>query len=124
MTEKKERLSVGARSLMGEHTCQLRLRPRNEIPGELWSWNVYVDGNLHTRGPGSTRKDSMPWYASLLAGPHRIVIRERQVATTSRIESNTLHFTVSGQAEIIVDFVRGRRDVPGVVRGRGGSSNA
>lgn len=62
-----------------------------------------MDGNLHARGPGSTRKDPMPWYASLLAGPHRIVIREQRVRTPNRIESNTLHFTVGGQTEIIVD---------------------
>lgn len=103
MAEKNERLSVGARSLMGEDSCQLRLRPRNVIPGELWSWSVYVDGNVHARGPGSTRKDPMPWYGSLMAGPHRIVIRERRVGTTNRIESNTLHFTVGGQTEIVVD---------------------
>ena len=88
---------------MGEDSCQLRLRPRNVIPGGLWSWSVYVDGNLHARGPGSTRKDPMPWYASLMAGLHRIVIREQRVGTPNRIESNTLHFTVGGQTEIIVD---------------------
>jgi hypothetical protein len=88
---------------MGEHVCRLLLRPRNEIPGGLWSWKIYVDGDVHGRGPGSNRKDETPWYASLLAGPHRLVVREPDVKRQERKESNTLHFTVQDQTEIVVD---------------------
>jgi len=48
-----DNVSVGARALLGEHVCQLMLRPTGEIPGGLWSWRVYVDGNVQSRGPGS-----------------------------------------------------------------------
>lgn len=64
----KDKLCVGARAAMGDHTCTFLLRPVGEIPGGLWSWLVYVDGNVHAGGPGSKRKDPIHWYATLLEG--------------------------------------------------------
>lgn len=95
-------LSVGARAELGEHICSLLLRPVGDIPGGLWSWWVYVDGNVHSRGPGSLRKDAVHWYASLLAGPHRVVVRAAP-QSPNRMESNTLQFSVERQTEILVD---------------------
>lgn len=95
-------LSVGARAAAGEHTCKLLLRPVGEIPGGLWSWWIYVDGNVHSRGPGSLRKDAVHWYASLCAGPHRLVIRN-DPKSAKRVESNVLEFRVEQQAEIVID---------------------
>lgn len=100
---KKEMLCVGARSTLGEHTCQLMLRPKNDIPGGLWSWWVYVDGNVNARGPGSKRKDPVHWYTTLLAGEHRLVVRAPVDAQPNRAESNTLYFSVENQSEITVD---------------------
>ena len=79
------------------------LRDDVEIPGELWSWSVYVDGNIHHRGPGSTRTDPLKWYATLPIGEHRIVIRESDNAKPDRQESNTLHFVVEDQSELVID---------------------
>lgn len=97
-----DHLSVGARIASGEHSCRLLLRPRGDIPGGLWSWWVYVDGNVRSRGPGSLRRDPVHWYASLLPGPHRLVIRSAP-RTEHRLESNTVQFVVDRQAEIVVD---------------------
>ena len=96
-------LCNGARVALGERYCRLFLRAVSAIPGGLWSWKVYVDGNIEVRGPGSTRKDERPWYGLLFDGLHRVVIREFDAAKPDRIESNTLHFTISGQAEIVVN---------------------
>lgn len=97
-----DNLSVGARAELGEHTCSLLLRPEGEIPGGLWSWWVYVDGNVHSRGPGSMRADPVHWYASLCSGPHRLVVRGAP-QHPDRIQSNTLEFIVERQSEILVD---------------------
>jgi hypothetical protein len=102
---KKEDLCIEARAEMGEHTCTLNLRPVGEIPGGLWSWSVYVDGNVHARGPGSHRKDPTHWYATLLAGTHCVVVRENNVLNSTRNESNTLQFTVTDQTEIVIDVL-------------------
>ena len=93
--------SIGERIDAGESVCRLHLRVVGEISGGLWSWRVYVDGNVHGRGPGSTRKDPLPWYASLLAGPHRVVLRKGEGAAP--VESNTLEFVVDGQSVIVVE---------------------
>lgn len=110
---KKENLCVGSRTEMGDHTCKFYLRPVGEIPGGLWSWNVYIDGNVHARGPGSGRKDPVHWYANLLPGAHRVVVREENTLGPTRAESNTLHFTVTDESEIFVDvsFVDGKIDL-------------
>lgn len=71
----KSKLSVGVRAAMDEHVCQLYLRVDGDLPRGLWAWNVYVDGNVHRRGPGSTRRDPQAWYASLEPGEHRVVLR-------------------------------------------------
>ena len=71
----------------------------------MWSWRVYVDGNVHARGPGSKRGDPEHWYATLLPGAHRLVLRDAETNEPSRKESNTLHFTVDKQSEILVDVV-------------------
>ncbi len=99
----KDKLCVGARAAMGDHTCALMLRPIGEIPGGLWSWLVYVDGNVHARGPGSKRKDPRHWHATLLQGDHRLVVRDSKTNNPNCKESNTLHFTVGSQTEIVVD---------------------
>ena len=78
------------------------LRDDGSLPGGIWQWKVYVDGNIHNRGPGSTRKDLLKFYALLALGSHRIVIREADHTKPSRIESNTLSFSVDTQAEIII----------------------
>lgn len=85
------------------NTCTLWLRPIGEIPGGLWSWRVYVDGNVHARGPGSKRKDPMHWYATLSQGNHRLVLRDSETNNVNCKESNTLYFTVENQPEILVD---------------------
>ena len=105
----KDSLCVGARAAMGEHTCALWLRPVGEIPGGLWSWSVYVDGDIHSRGPGSKRKDLKHWYASLLPGAHRLIVRESDTNNPNTKESNALHFTVEKQTDIQVDvsFISG-----------------
>ena len=94
---------------MGDHTCALLLRPIGEIPGELWSWLVYVDGNVHAGGPGSKRKDPIHSYATLLQGTHRLAVRDSKTNNPNCKESNTLHFTVGSQTEILVDvsFING-----------------
>ena len=94
---------------MGDHICQLMLRPVGDIPRGLWSWRVYLDGNVISRGPGSKRKDPVHWYATLLLGEHRLVVRDSRTNNPSCKESNTLYFTVSNQTEIVVDvsFVNG-----------------
>lgn len=94
-------LSPGARAALGADLCQLYLQPIGEISGGLWSWRVYVDGNLHARGPGSTRKDPMPWYASLPTGPHRVVLRKGHGPAT--FESNTVEFVVDGQPWVLIE---------------------
>ena len=98
---------IGARVALGEPACQLRLHPIDGIDGGLGSWRVYVDGNVHGRGPGSTRKDPLPWHATLLAGPHRLVLRKGQGANA--LESNTLHF-VTADANTLVVEVRPQGD--------------
>lgn len=99
----KEKQCAGTRVEMGEHTCALLLRPMGEIPGGLWSWRVYVDGDVHARGPGAKRKDAIHWYATLLPGAHRLVVRDSKTNNPNRKESNTLHFTVDTQTEMLVD---------------------
>lgn len=101
-------LSVGSRAALGEHICKLLLRPVGDIPGGLWSWWVYVDGNVHARGPGSLRKDPTHWYGSLCSGRHRLVVRGAR-ESPNRVESNVLEFIVERQPEIVVDisFVNG-----------------
>lgn len=105
----------------GDHLCRLMLR-EEKVPGELWSWSVYIDGNVHRRGPGSTRQDALKWYATLRQGAHRIVVREEDRAKKDRNESNTLHFVVEDELEIVVraEFMDGaivlsleERQVPG-----------
>jgi len=98
-----DNLCIGALAERGDPLCKLMLREDGNVPGELWSWSVYVDGNLHRRGPGSTRKDSLKWYATLPEGEHRIVIREADLASQDRKESNTLHFVVKDQPELVVE---------------------
>ena len=100
----KDKLCVAARAEMGERTCQLWLRPVGEIPGGLWSWRVYVDGNVHSRGPGSTRRDPEHWYATIFPGEHRLVVRDSKINNLDMKESNTLHFTVEAQSDIFVDI--------------------
>ncbi len=96
-------LCTGARVLMGEHGCELHLRPQN-IPNGLWSWRVYIDGNVHNRGPGSTRKDPLHYYALLLPGVHRIVVRDSKTNNPNVKESNTLCFRVERESEIIINI--------------------
>lgn len=98
---------VGARD---EHKCRLLLRDDGHIPGGIWSWKVYVDGNIRNRGPGSTRKEPLKWYDTLLNGNHRVVIRQWDHTALNRIESNTLQLLIENQHEVIVDvaFVDGR----------------
>lgn len=84
------------------HECFLLLKDDGSLPGGIWQWEVYVDGNVHSRGPGSTRKDPLKYYALLAPGIHRIVIREPDHTKSNRIESNTLSFSVDTQAEIII----------------------
>ena len=87
----------------GDVQCRLMLREDGQIPGELRSSSVYVNGNVHRRGPGSTRKDPLKWYATLPEGAHRIVVRESDLAKTDRQESNTLFFSVKDQQELVID---------------------
>lgn len=84
------------------HECFLLLQEDGSLPGGIWQWKVYVDGSVHNRGPGSTRKDPLKYYALLTPGTHRVVIREPDHTKTSRIESNTLSFSVDTQTEIII----------------------
>ena len=95
--------SNGALAEAGEHLCKLFLRDDDQVPGGLWSWKVYVDGNVQGRGPGSTRKDPLKWYATLAKGEHRVVVRESNHTKPDRAESNTLQFTVGSQPELIVE---------------------
>lgn len=97
---KHPQVCVGARAELGEHFCQLHLQAMGEIEGGLWSWRVYVDGNIHGRGPGSTGKDPLPWYGSLPVGLHRLVLRKRNGASLA--ESNVLEFEVSDETVLIV----------------------
>ncbi len=94
----------------GAHLCKLYLRDDGRIPGGLWSWKVYIDGDVHQRGPGSTRKDLLKWYAMLPKGEHGVLIREPDHIKENRIESNTIFFTVENELELIVDvgFHRGK----------------
>ncbi|GLS94429.1 hypothetical protein GCM10007918_17210 [Piscinibacter gummiphilus] len=103
-----DNLCATALAERGDHLCQLMLR-EEKIPGELWSWSVYIDGSVHRRGPGSTRIDPLKWYATLPQGEHRIVVREEDHTKKDRQESNTLHFVVKEELEIIVKaaFVEG-----------------
>lgn len=48
------------------------------------------------------RSDPVHWYATLLSGPHRLVIRGAP-QDPDRMESNTLRFIVERQAAIVVD---------------------
>jgi hypothetical protein len=89
----------------GEHLCKLLLRDDGSVPGGLWSWKVYVDGDVHARGPGSKRKDPLKWYATLPRGEHRIVIREADEKKPDRRDSNTLHFVVDAELEIVLDVM-------------------
>lgn len=73
------------------NTCMLWLRPVGEVPGGLWSWRVYVDGNVHARGPGSKRRDPVHWYATLSQGNHRLVVRDSETNNVNCKESNTLY---------------------------------
>ena len=102
--------SIATRAARGEHLCQILLRDDENIPGKLWSWAVYVNGDVHARGPGSTRKHPLKWYATLPTGSHRIVVRERDHTKTDRHESNTLHFVVSSQSQLVitVSYLEGR----------------
>ncbi len=102
---KEEELCPTARIESGEHCCQLHLRPIAELPGNLWAWNVYVDGNIQQRASGYTRKHSEPCYVLLFKGEHRIVLREPEPNKVERIESNTLHFTVNEQNKIVVNVL-------------------
>ena len=100
-----DNLCIGALAERGDHLCHLMLCEDGQIPGELWSWSVYVNGNSHRRGPGSTRRDPLKWYATLPKGEHRIVIREADPTRRDRKESNTLHFVVKDQLEIVINVV-------------------
>lgn len=99
----QDNLCVGAHAEQGEHTCMLLLRPTIGIPKGLWSWLVYVDGYIHARGPGSKRKDSEHWYAPLLSGEHRLVIRDSKTTNPNRKESNTLYFIIGSESEVLID---------------------
>ena len=48
-------------------------------------------------------------YATLLQGTHRLAVRDSKTNNPNCKESNTLHFTVGSQTEILVDvsFVNG-----------------
>lgn len=98
-----ENLCIAALAERGDHLCQLELREDGHIPSELWSWSVYINGNVHRRGPGSTRRDSLKWYATLPKGEHRIVIREAGSTRSDRLESNTLFFAINDQLEILIN---------------------
>jgi hypothetical protein len=82
--------------------CFLLLKDDGTLPGGIWNWKVYVDGNVHSRGPGSTRKTLLKLYGLLTKGSHRIVIREFEPNKPDRIESNTLCFTVVDQSEVVI----------------------
>jgi hypothetical protein len=88
---------------MGEHACNLWLRPVGRIPRGLWSWRVYVNGNIMHRGPGSTRKSPEHWYGPLFAGEYRLVVRDSATNSPNMKESETLYFTVASQSDIFVD---------------------
>lgn len=98
-----QNLCVATLAERGDHLCQLKLREDGHIPDGLWSWNVYINGNVHRRGPGSTRKDPLKWYATLPRGEHRIVIREADSSKSDRRESNTLFFVIEEQLEILIN---------------------
>jgi hypothetical protein len=101
---------IGARALADEHVC--RFFPRVEGAGlALWEWRVYIDGNLHARSPGSTRKDPFPLYGVLGSGAHTVVLRG-PVGSTSPVESNTLHFVIQSQSELVVVVELQRSGVP------------
>jgi hypothetical protein len=103
-------LCPAARTNAGEHACELHLSAHDDLPGGLWSWSVYVDGNVCRRGPGFTRKDPVPLYARLFKGPHRVVIRSPLAGGAPRVESNTLPFEVTEQDVVIINvFWRGER---------------
>jgi hypothetical protein len=102
---KDEELCPAARIESGEHFCQLHLRQITDLPGNLWSWNVYIDGNIEHRAPGYTRKHPEPCYAVLFKGEHRIVLREPEQNKLERIESNTLYFSVIEQSKIVVNVL-------------------
>jgi hypothetical protein len=98
-----DNLCIRALADRGDHLCELLLRDDGSIPGGLWTWKVYVDGDVRARGPGSTRKDALKWYATHPRGEHRIVIRETDHTKPDRRESNTLYFVAEAQVEIVLD---------------------
>lgn len=99
----KGKLCASARIEMGEHACNLWLRPVGNIPGGLWSWCVYINGDVYHRGPGSTRKDPEHWYGPLFPGEYRLVVRDSATNNPDMKESKTLYFTVEEQLDIFVD---------------------
>lgn len=94
-----------ARIASGEHACELQLRPHDGLPGGLWSWSVYVDGDVHARAPGCTRRDPQPLYALLFQGRHRVVVRRPFSPGAPVVESNTLTFDVDAQDVIVIDVL-------------------
>jgi hypothetical protein len=105
----KGKLCASARIEMGEHASNLWLRPVGSIPEGLWSWRVYINGNVYHRGPGSKRKDPEHWYGVLFPGEYRLVVRDSTTNNPDMKGSKTLCFTVEAQLDIFVDvaFVNG-----------------
>lgn len=99
---KEDEFCPAARIESGEQYCKLYLRQISELPGSLWSWSVYLDGNIQHRAPGYSQNHPEPCYAILFEGEHKIVLREPEIKLTDRIESNTLCFTVDEQNKIVI----------------------
>jgi len=85
-----------------ERPCSFYLVDDGHIPGGIWSWVVYIDGNISNRAPGFTRKSPKKLYAYLTKGEHRVVIREKDATKLGRMESNTLYLTVEDETELVV----------------------
>ena len=94
--------------------CELLIRAdardHEALPDGIWNWKLYVDGNVHPRGPGSTRRSELKLYGRLEEGTHRLVLREADTGKPGRLESNTLLIEIKGQPRVVVDarFENGR----------------
>lgn len=114
----KGKLYASARVEMGEHACNLWLRPVGNIPGGLSSSRVYINGNVCHRGPGYTRKDPEHWYEPLFSGEYRLVVRDSSTNNQYMMESKTLYFTVEAQLDIFVDVTYANGEIKLVISSR------
>jgi len=69
------------------------------------NFKIYIDGYIENAKNKDINPDGQIYFL-IESGSHRIVIREKEVKVVGRLESDTVHFTISDHEEIKLLFSR------------------